>query len=80
MEERETNLKLAEVNLDPIQKKIDSNANEAAPELPEVEAVETSTVILPSVPVKNFFDTLSKLGKDITEKNSDLVQKSLPHL
>ena len=55
MEERETNLKLAEVNLDPIQKKVDSNANEAATELPEVEAVETSTVILPSVPVKNFF-------------------------
>ena len=51
VEERETNLKLAEVNLDPIQKKVDFNDNEASQEITEMETVETSTVVLPSVPV-----------------------------
>ena len=67
---------MAEVNLDPIQKKVDSNDNEAAPEFTEVEAVETSTAVLPSVPVENSFDTLSNLGQDIFEENTDLVKKS----
>jgi hypothetical protein len=73
VEERETNLKLAEVNLVPIQKKVDFNDNEASQEM---EAVETSTVVLPSVPVENSFDTLTKLGQDIIEENTDLEQKS----
>ena len=75
VEERETNLKLANINLEPTQKKVDSNGNEAAPKITEMESVEASAVILPSVPVKNSYDTLSKLGEDITAEHFDLVEK-----
>jgi hypothetical protein len=66
---------LAEVNLDSFQKKVDSNHNEASQEITEV-AIETSTVVLPSVPVEQLNGTLTNLSEDILEENTDLEQKS----
>ena len=68
LEVRETNPKLAEVNLDPIQQKADSNDNETAPDITEVEAVETSTVVLPSVHVETLSTLSPKLVKTSLRK------------